>query len=372
MTGEDRAVADLAPVPRRWPGAVFILLPLVLLAIDYAASPVFFETTQPRTITVLSLFEKDRVPLGTFRSHQIEMGLSSIDHDGYLAIYGDTKPNALTVSVFADEEGNPATAAFGRAVFSKLEVLAPSAARRFRLFLEASTNFRPGDVRAMQLSLTSEQRRKFPVDWIFVAVLEREDGMTNADYYDEIFADVMQLAAQKDVATLVVPAIGHNWKDDHASAFDDIFRSAIDALKPEPAPARIYFDLYDRWPTFVVERAVTALNATAEQFVQPAAGEREIHHRDLRLLLLLLTLCLGASSFVAPLTFRAFLIISCAYVGLFLGSGAAIGLFTGSLDAGVRTIVQIGIYVALALAFPFIANLKLDLVFGPRSPNESR
>lgn len=354
------------PTRRRWLVAAYILLPLAVLAVDYAASPVIFETTQPQTITVLSLFENNRVPLGTFRSHQIEMGISKVGRDNYLASYRDTKPNALTVSVFADEEGKPATAAFADAVFMKLEDLAPSEARKLSIFLRDSTGFRPGDVRALQLSLTPEQRRRFPVDWIFVAVLEQANGATNEDYYGEIFKKVANLAARENIATLVVPAIGHNWEDGNATAFDYIFRSAIDALKPEPAPTRIYFDLYDQWPTFVIERAVTALNNAAEQFVRPAAGEKEFHHREFRLLLLLLTLCLGASAFVAPLTFRAFLIISCAYVGLFLGSSSAISLFTGSLNANARLMVQTGIYIALAIAFPFIAQWKLDLVFGLR------
>ena len=118
--------------------------------------------------------------------------------------------------------------------------------------------------------------------------------------------------------------------------------------------------------TFVIERAVTALNGAAEQTVRLAAGERKLHHGDFRLLLLLLTLCLGASALVAPLNLRAALIISGAYVALFLGTGGAVGLFTGSLAPGTRRIVQAGIHVALAVAFPFIAHWKLDLVFGPR------
>jgi hypothetical protein len=354
------------PSRQRWLAAAYILLPLAALAVDYAASPVLFETTQPLTITVLSLLERDRIPLGTFRSHQIEMGLSSVGDDDYLAADRDTEPNALAVSVFSDEEGQPATAAFAKAVFRKLEDLAPPEATKLAAFLKDSTGFQPGDVRALQLSLTPEQRQRFPVDWIFVAVLTRESGSVNEEYLGKISETLMTLAAQKEIATLALPAIGYNWEDDHPMSLDSIFRSVLNALKAGPAPARIYFDLYDQWPTFVIERAVTALNGAAEQFVQPAAGEKEIHHRDLRLLLLLLSLCLAVSAFVAPLNLRAFLIISAAYIGLFLGSGAAINLLTGSLEPGTRTIVQIVIYLALAVAFPFIARWKLDLVFGSR------
>ena len=353
----------------RWLAVVYILLPLVGLGIDFAVSPVIFETTPAAPLTVLSLLQRDHVSLGTFRAHEIETGLNRLGRDDYLAQYRDTKPNALTISVFASEEGKPRTAALAVALASKLKDLAPSQALKLQDFLEASTAFRPGDVRALQLSLSPAQRRKFPVDWIYVAVLEEGKGGTDQDYYKDIFRNMMKLADQENIATLVIPAIGHNWQDDNAPPFDTIFRSALDALKSGIAPERIYFDLYDQWPTFIIERAVTSLNNAAEELVHPVAGEKDLNHRDLRLLLLLLTLCLGASAFVARLTFRAFLIISCAYTGLFLGSAGAIGLFTANLDPGKRLIVQVAVYTVLAVAFPFIARWKLDLVFGPQEPS---
>lgn len=356
-----------APVRRRrWSVAAYVLAPLVVLAIDLAASPVIFETSRPRTVSVLSLFETNHAVLGTFRSHAIETGLSRVGHPEYLAAYRDRAPNALAVSVFADEDGGAATATFGKAVLAKLVRLAPAKAGKLGDFLVDSTDFQPGDVRALALELAPEERRKFPIDWIFVVVLEKASGEANTSYYPDLFAKVMQLAVEKDLATLVLPAIGHNWEDQHAATFDDIFRPAVAALPQGDAPAVVYFDLYDQWPTYVVERAVAALNGSAEQFIQPAAAARTLHHRDFRLLLLFLTLCLAASARVAPLNFRAFLIISAAYTGLFLGSGSAIGLFTGSLSAGVRMLAEAIVYLVLALAFPFITQWKLDLVFGSR------
>ena len=46
-------------------------------------------------------------------------------------------------------------------------------------------------MRALELPLTPEQRSSFPVDWIFVAVLEQANGVANEDYYAEIFIKLM-------------------------------------------------------------------------------------------------------------------------------------------------------------------------------------
>ena len=97
---------------RRWSVAAYILAPMAVLAIDLVASPVIFETSRPKKISVISLFERERVALATFRSHAIENGLSRIGRADYLAAYRDSSPNALIVSVFADEEGKSETASF--------------------------------------------------------------------------------------------------------------------------------------------------------------------------------------------------------------------------------------------------------------------
>ncbi|HSY49244.1 MAG TPA: hypothetical protein VLC46_10570 [Thermoanaerobaculia bacterium] len=352
---------------KRRVGCLFIALPLIGLAIDYALSPRVFESTAPAKLSVVSLLEHDRVRIGTFHAHAIDVGLDRVDQPDYLGFLATGGPNAIVLPSFLRDD-QPRFATFGDAVEKKLESLSPIEARKLGELLADQRGFNAGDVRDVELKLPAEERKAFPIDRIFVVVLDHSSGMLNQDngYYASAFTKLMARASSLRIDTLVLPPIGYNWYDNSSVKLSSIFRGALAALPESAKPARVYFDLYEEEPTSVLEDAVASLNAAAEQFEQTPEGLQRLHRRDVRLLLLFLSVCLAASSFFAPLDFKAFLLICGGYIGLYGGATLALGRFGSAMALATRDWLQLIISLILAVTFPITVHWKLADIFAPK------
>jgi hypothetical protein len=348
------------PSRREW---LLLLIPLVALALDFGFSPRLIENSATvNQVSLVSLLEKRHLVIGTFHGHEFVVNIGRVAQPRYLQDLAAHRPNALTISSFVGD--GVRLGEVGWAVTNKLQRVSPQAASHFNEMLREDKAFVPGDVRDLSLNLSPEQRGRFPVDHLLIAVMDEENGKENTDLLPKLFPTLLHRAAAANVETLVIPIIGYNWKDDHAMRFSSFFRELLASATREPKPPRIVVDLYSGWPRFVLEQAVGEINASAEQFDKPAS-ELRLHRQQIRELYVLLAVCLLASSFYAPLTIKNFLIIVCAYSALFLGAAKTLDFMTDGWPASTAQLASLAAYILLAAMFPIICRWNPKDIFAP-------
>jgi hypothetical protein len=344
---------------------LLIVLPLLILVIDALKFPVIFESRHlVKSFSIVSLFEQQTVPLGTFRAHRIHVAVDNIIDSNYLA-YVDGRVNALLISHFIDSESQDSTlGALGKAVLEKLRQVSPYETRKLVDVLARSPTSRPGEILEVSLKVPAEDYRHFPIDHLFILVVKEDPSGESRDIISKGIAEVLKLAEWRKISTLVIPCLGYNWEDKNSLKFDDCFRPVLESLPVASAPRNIYLSLYSDWPTSTLEEAVASINRALERTFRGNYGLIPVLYRGhFRLTLLLLAVCLLVSSFYAPLTIRNFLIIAFSYIGSAMGSGTIIDFLTQGYGMTARSVVQILVLVVFAVGLPFLVDWNPRNIF---------
>jgi hypothetical protein len=250
-------------------------------------------------------------------------------------------------------------------VLEKLMQISPNDGRRLRDLFDQIKGRSPGEILEFSLDVPEDQYYRFPIKHLFVLLIEQGDSGQSKDVISKGITGIIEKAERKNVSTLIIPCIGYNWANKNSIVFDDFFRPVFQSLTLASAPRQIYLSLYTNWPTFVLEQAVSSLNGIWKENFQASYGRIPVPYRaNLRLILLLLSVCLLVCSFYAPLTFKNFLIIVSSFVGSAVGSNSLITFLTQGYDASFRIFVLAIVLIILAVGLPFFVHWNPKDIFG--------
>ncbi len=339
---------------------MIVTAPLVVLTVDIWRSPILFETHRVKNYaSITSLLAHQSLFLGTIAGHRIHVSIDDILSPKFLGqVQG--RGNALVISLFIDEKGR-IFGALTRAILEKLRRVSPNDHIRMVQRLAGGAGIRPRRLLPFDLDVPKERYREFPVDHLYALTLTKADP--ERDYLPEAFRRIIRLADKDAVSNLIIPCVGTNWERSGSLEFDEIFRPFFEGLEGADHPRDVYISLYAEWPSFQLEEAVTSLNSTWDAYFQKP-GQWAFYHRDFRLFLFFLSVCLLVSSFYAPLTIKNFLIISGAFLGTTRGSGTVLAFLTQGYSLKFVFAVQILTLTALSVGFPFIVKWNPKDLFG--------
>ncbi len=373
--------------PRRTLGSTsLIVLPLLALGGHLVMFPLFLDPRLPgrdwvlarprahvaplgasrRSVSLSALLVEKVLPVGAYRGYRIYLSLDDLANPATLAAR-DSRAHALAISVFVnpeEREGESAIGSLGRAVLDLLgEVSPPDRAALWRQF-ETMHRRAPGSVVDVDLDIPRRQRERFPFDRLFIVALDpqvSEEVLAKA--LNQLFAKV----EQRGVNRLVLPRLGYRWdqpKQSFASYFDLVFS----AIRPPSRPRDLELSLYRRWPTFTLEEAVAALNTAPPAEREPDDESRLPYAKDVRLGLLLGSLCLFVCSFRIPISLRNFVLIGIGFGSLLVGSRTALQALGQSLDPTWRLAVQVAVWGVIAVFFPVIVRWNPAELFEKNDP----
>ena len=349
-----------------------IAAPLAFLAGHLAVYPLFLDPRIPglasairltragagpfsaskRAVSVADLLVRRAVPAGAYQGYRIYLTLDDLaDPRSFAGRQGSG--NALAISHFVDPEiGDSATGALGRAVLGRLLEVSPDDRGALWAILQGMQRHAPGDVVDLALHVPQRLWARFPFDLLFVVALDQD---VSDETLDRALANLFRKVEQRQVSRLVLPCLGYRWnqpRPDFANWFGRVFA----AVRPTAQPREIDLSLYPRWPTFALEQAVSALNAAPPAEWDPGGEARLPYRKDLRLGLLLGTLCLYVCSFRVPITWKNFVLIALGCGGLFAGSLGPLEALTRGLDDGRRFGIQALVWLVIAVFFPIFAR----------------
>jgi hypothetical protein len=339
---------------------LFVLIPVLILIIDYKSFPVVFETySESKTADITYLLTNNNQSLGRFKGHQLSVSLDDIRGSQFLN-YLKEKPNALVVSVYSDEE-DFVSGPLLRAALYQLQKLSPNDHRKIVDRLGRKGGLRTGEVIQFPLALTAEKYKEFPVDVLFVLVFP--SGNLEEEDLGAGIKSVFDLAQQQKVTNLVLPCLGVNWEDQPKMSFSEFFKVVFANLSASNRPLHLYLSLYRQWPSYLLEQAIAGLNGSWEADIQkPSPPGPSIYRRDFRLTLAFLTLCIFVCSFFARLTVVSFLAIGMTFIGISLAGNSLMDFIAQGYPA-LRIFLQIAILIVLAFGFPFIVTWDISRIF---------
>ena len=228
----------------------------------------------PTTLDAASLVRERSLALGEIGGRAFRATYGSL-HDADFLSAARNGRNALVISQFNEYEHPKCQAAscivgcadrltaLGRAVDDCLTPLSPRARERFLAAIESTAAGRPGEVVGVRLDLDPEARAAFPVDEVYVVLFQCGAWPDwKVESLRAGLGEVFRRAAAERVDTLVVPALTYNWEDGESVPLRDLYREVFDAAASCAKEGTVLLPLYDRWPTFVLEDAVGAIQET--------------------------------------------------------------------------------------------------------------
>jgi hypothetical protein len=335
-----------------------VLSPLLVLLVDYISCPAILETsTTSKGVSINELVARQTSPLGTYKGHQVYISIDSIGNDGYLSYVHDS-PNALVISLFKSSDSSKVRdGALARAVLGKLQQVSPDEGRRLRVLFDQAGSRSAGSFLAGRLDMSPDQYRRFPIQHVFILLLEEGQSTMQGEIISKGIAKILQEAEQKYISALIIPCLGYNWADKNSIKFDKCFDPVFKSLSGACYPRYVYFSLYSDWPTFTLEEAVSTLNSNWANRVEDSFSRIPLPHRgELRTPLILLSLCLWVCSRYVRLTIKNFLILSVSFVGLAVGSGPPIDFLFLGYGSTLRFIARTIVLFVLAVGLPAFVN----------------
>jgi hypothetical protein len=341
-------------------------VPLILLFQDFYRFPVTFEVKHlAKHADLVTLVSEGLQSLGTFNSHSISLSLDDIERDNFLH-YVKGSHNALVITYFVKaDSGEMTEGSLGRAVHEKIERIDPEAGRDFRDQLDRLGGRKPGQVSEVNLHILPQLYQRLPIDHIYVVFLNAGKGTENNGLIAEAMPQVLQYAAHDNISNLIAPCLAYNWKDKNSVPFDDFFDPLLRALSSDGPPRHVYIPLYAEWPTLTLEEAIRSLNHFWGNIVAPSAQAViwRLYRAEFRGTLFFLFVCLLISSFSIPLTIKNFLIIAFSFIGMTAAASKTAVVLTQGQNVIVHAIIQLCIWVSLAVGLRFFANWNPRNIF---------
>jgi hypothetical protein len=346
--------------------ALVLLLPLLILGIDFYFFPVLLsKNVINHQVSLGDVLEKQNGILGTFRTHRIRVSIDDIQERQYLPFVRG-RPNALLVSIFAEEGGATASGALERAILARTKDLSPNDFITIRSKLAAIGKLSEGQVVDAALNIPAEGYRSFPIDHFFFIVLPT--GHPDPERLKKAFGRALDLGQGLGIENFIIPCLATRWDDNgkNALALDQYFKTFFDGLPTATHPDTIYLSLYKQWPSFELEAAVEALNATWQASTEDKDGDYVVYRRDLRLVLIALIICLLVCDFLVKYTLKNFLIVALGFAGLGLGANKWIDILVPGQSANVQLAIEVVILIIFAMAFPIIVTWNPKEIFNTK------
>lgn len=345
--------------PKRSSGLerLFILAPLLLLALDFFLSPHLIESRYDLpALSLDQLLSDDSVDLGKVHLHSLRVSLGSIG-DGKQ----DSSVNALILAVFPGDPGKVGMGSFGRAV---LDELSPTERARFLGFLAEPQA--PGSVQVFQRESPHDEGSLSGIDSFFVIrALPGSDEEALKALRSGLLA-VFARAEGKPVSGFLLPCLTI---DPHTDSLplDDFFESLFAALQASGSPGHVNLSFYDKWPYDFLESATASFNKSWHAEIETHAGLFSRMHRfDLRLLLLGLAICLLSSSFHVQLTPKHFLILACSFSLAILGSYKTLDWLAEWYGPEKRGVFAVILVLVEAWGYPYFIRWSAKGLFESR------
>lgn len=353
----------------RWSknGRLLVLVPILALIADLIAFPVLVDrNTDFPSVRIDELLSRQKVVVGTLRGHEVFASLDDVASQLFL-MHEPGSRNGLVVSLFRSQ-GKLVYGSVARTLVERLEKASPAEARSLKAALEAMRGAPVGGAAVHKVNLTEAEYRQFPLAHIHFVVLE----YGSKDQPKHLLAGldaVMKNASRSNTSLLLVPCIGHNWRERSSIEFPTCMEPIIKALGAESQPERVHVSLYNEWPTYVLEEAVGALNKTWGGHVDASFGRFPLPFRgDFRVTLIALALCLWMCSRITALSVRNAAIVAAWFIGLSAGMGAVLDFVTTGYDPALRFALRCGVLVVLALGVRAFVHLSPGVVL----PKETR
>jgi hypothetical protein len=333
--------------------AAFVLAPCAVLLVDFLLHPVFFESHRNvREVGVVALLKQEDVALGTFRGHEIHVSMDSISYPKYLSRL-KTDNNALVVSVYVDEDGTIVEASLLRAILSKLQAISPQDFQDVTDALSANNAIHLHLLVPFVLHIEGRNQRTLPLGYLLLVPLQWSKPDESKKELAIVLPQVFSFATERRITTIILPCLGSNWENKNETSFDDFFSAFFNSVPTGTVPREVYLSFYTEWPSFYLETAVSALNASWRSSFEKEYQFPGAYRREFREIFLFLSLCLFVTSFSVRATFKNFCIISLSFCGAALGAKGVIDLLAQGQGPAGAWLVELVTFAVLAIGFRY-------------------
>lgn len=165
---------NLRSLPKKkWFRVLFILLPILILGVDFLLHPLLFHTERTTAaVSIMSLLMEQPQLLGTYKAHRIHASIDDLGDARPLA-YLTRHKNALVISAFVSE-GEVAVAALGNGVLQKLKIVSPQDRQNILDSMGRKTSLGPGDVMKFEFRVPEEKYGEFPIDYLYMVLFQQD------------------------------------------------------------------------------------------------------------------------------------------------------------------------------------------------------
>lgn len=345
----------------RW--RLWLFVPLIVLAIDFAVSPFVYHTKfHTQAPQIEGLIEQSPVYLGRYKGHEIFVSFDDLSNDDALEVFPhDVKHRlGLVIGHYLTHQGVASQpGATGRSVHNLLKRRSSRLGERFQDFLKETANSPPGT--ALTFSVDEGQEgacQECKIQNVFVILVQPiYDQETVKEEMSRGLQQAFASADQLQLGSLLVTTISLDPRYDRSILPEDFFNVLFGSIEQGNYPQRIYLGFYKRWPNDFVKKITTALNRV---WHEEAAGDSDfsvgLYRFDFRLSLVLLSLCLLVCSTKTSLSLKNAIIISGAYLGIVLGGFPIFKPFLSGFGPDIELVAMVVVQLVLAVGFPYIVQ----------------
>jgi hypothetical protein len=361
------AVASILRPAKLLP-AVFIALPWLAVAVDFAVFPVLFEGKRDSydiSARALLSARPPSLPMGRYRGHRVKVSLDDVSDPEFLGMQ-TTRATTLVLSLFVDDASEPKVGELTYAILERLRQRSPDSYDRFVRFLHERGGLAAGQVERFTLSDQDRtDSRFFAQDLIVVTLraggpLEEKRRTLRA-----AMARVYQRLEEGGASAVILPCLGVNFVGRLArEEFGQFFEEALDGLSLDTKPKDVALSLYANWPTNVLPVALAALDAAWRERFERQYQFPMLYRQEIRMTLAFLAVCLFVCSRFVRLSLKNFSIISIAFIGIILGSGTLTAFAGQGLGLLAKLVIQVSVLTFVSCAFPFLTRWNPKSVFG--------
>lgn len=215
------------------------------------------------------------------------------------------------------------------------------------------------------LQASGQEPASFPVTHLLVVFLK---GAASPEAKKRAIADavpqLVTLAQSHKVSNLILPCLGVNFSGAHPSEeFANFFDAIFERLPLGIRPQTIQLSFYANWPDGVLETALTSLDHSWTTHSARTYALPTLYRGDFRLMMIVLSICLLASSFYAPLTPKNVFLIILGFTGLAFGSTKLVEFLTQGYSPAVQVAFRLVVLLFYAIAFPSVVRWNPRDVF---------
>jgi len=343
-------------------------IPITMLGIDFALSPILIDTSVKRDAADLGeLFRSGSLELGTLRGHHIFVSIDDIRDRDFLVHLPKGK-TALVLTVFP-KDGTENEYIFGpltQAVLSRLRPVSSADYLSLENIPEQIRGNAPGQVTDFALRIPMDQYPNFPLnDLLIVAMPKTQATESLGRGLKHVFA----MAEEKSVDNLVIPNLGLKWQNsigDNEISLSDYFKILLDGLQKTQNYDNIYISIYKSWPTLQIEEAASALDATWQEISQDEIRSLPIHDRNSRLIEFFLIPCVISSGMIARLTIGRVTILIALFITAGYASLEAVEKMTPEFSEIDRLVLIVATLIIFSVFFPFLTKIDPKDIFRSR------